>query len=221
MAIIYTKQKSLYLQAIKYLLIGLLVAMIGRVLLEFNVMITILTLMAFPFIISLGEKFLVGAQGERRVTREIKKFDNNYHLFNDIKIPGNQIDHILVCPKGVFTIETKNYKRKIYGNENNKNWTQYVGGKPYSVINPVKQGKRHSTALAIILKDNGINISIKTIVVFAGPAEKKAYSKTIPVIYRKELYDYLNKQKDILSSKEILNYTEKIIKIVVLKEKYR
>jgi len=70
---------------------------------------------------------LKGAQGERKVIDTIKnKFskEKGFHLVNafDINLMGeairidgkirteNKIDHILICPKGIFVIETKYWK---------------------------------------------------------------------------------------------------------------
>ena len=70
--------------------------------------------------------FLLGWQGEARVTNVIKnRLSDEWYLADDVE-PENpkgtelrkpQIDHVLIGPKGVFTIETKNYVGKVYGNE--------------------------------------------------------------------------------------------------------
>ena len=38
----------------------------------------------------------------------------------------SQIDHIVINSEGVFVIETKNYAGRIYGNDNQLEWTQVL-----------------------------------------------------------------------------------------------
>ena len=37
-----------------------------------------------------------------------------------------QIDHVVVSKYGLFTIETKNYRGKIYGDDARDKWTQVI-----------------------------------------------------------------------------------------------
>lgn len=78
---------------------------------------------------------LKGAWGEKKVIESIKtlfKKEKDYHLINafDITVLGNpiafdekilvenKIDHLLVCPKGVFILETKSWSQfDSYGKE--------------------------------------------------------------------------------------------------------
>ena len=38
----------------------------------------------------------------------------------------HQIDHVIVSSKGIFSVETKNYSGRIYGEDNQKEWTQVL-----------------------------------------------------------------------------------------------
>ena len=111
---ILTKQRSLYVSAFKYILLASAVAIIGRLLLPVSVFITIVSLVAFFFILRKSFNYLMGAIGEHLVTKEIKKFGDDYYLINDVEISGKQTDHILICPKGVYIIETKTYFFNVY-----------------------------------------------------------------------------------------------------------
>lgn len=220
MAIVLTKQKSLYISAGKYILAGFLSIIISRLLLDVNAFASLFALVAFPFIAWQGTSFILGAQGEARVTREIKKLNDNYHLFNDIKIPGNQIDHILVCPKGIFTLETKNYLRDVYGYGTGEDirFAQFVNRKRYWIKSPISQARRHTIALANLLKQNEIEIPfIKTLVLFAGRAAIKMPNNNIPIVYRKELINYLLRQRDEMNEQQIQYYTNKIVDSLKIK----
>ncbi len=214
MAIILKKQRSLYVSALKYIILAFVIAIIGRLLLQVHVFITIVTLIVSPMIIWRSGNFLVGALGEYLVTRELKKFGDNYYVFNDLNFTKMQIDHTLICPKGIFTIETKTYFGKIFGNGNERYWKQYINKAPIRRYSPIKQGRRHSVKLFELLKKKGLSKRIKTIVVFAGPAKVKVAPKPIPVLYRKQLYDYLSRKPDTINEKEILDYKAKIFNLI-------
>lgn len=68
-------------------------------------------------------KFKLGYDGEKQVTATLTStLSDDYHLINDVILPpyyrGN-IDHIILSPRGIFAVETKNHSGKItcYGDE--------------------------------------------------------------------------------------------------------
>ncbi|MBI9018488.1 MAG: NERD domain-containing protein [Phycisphaerae bacterium] len=82
-----------------------------------------------------------------------------YIIINDIMLPRKdkqelttQIDHIVVSRYGLFVLETKNYRGKIYASSNAKVWTYYPGGKKTTVQNPLRQNFLHTRTLADTLE---------------------------------------------------------------------
>ncbi|QQL43722.1 nuclease-related domain-containing protein [Sulfuriroseicoccus oceanibius] len=59
-----------------------------------------------------------------------------------------QLDHVVVSKFGIFVIETKNMKGKIYGRAASRQWTQYIGRGNFKFQNPIHQNKLHIDALA-------------------------------------------------------------------------
>lgn len=80
---------------------------------------TIITVILFGisvlFIVK-GIKSIIHTFKDSDVTRLLSKLPNDYYLFNDINIENNSIDHIVVCPKGIFTIDTKKWKESAQKN---------------------------------------------------------------------------------------------------------
>ena len=69
------------------------------------------------------KKYKRGYEGEIRVTKHLKsELTDEYYMINDVNLPpydrGN-LDHVVLSPKGIFVIETKNHRGKItcYGDE--------------------------------------------------------------------------------------------------------
>lgn len=99
-----------------------------------------------------------GRRGEKRVRRILGETKEGVqYVFNDYKIlEGNhlsQIDHILINASGIFVIETKNYSGRIYGTDEQQEWTQVLaGGKVKNKIyNPVRQNYTHVYRLQKVL----------------------------------------------------------------------
>ena len=72
-----------------------------------------------------------GIYGEFKIKCKIGKTKPNIqYVFNNYKVvidgKSSQIDHIVVNKNGVFVIETKNYAGRIYGNDNQLEWTQVL-----------------------------------------------------------------------------------------------
>ncbi|MCF0116429.1 MAG: NERD domain-containing protein [Bacilli bacterium] len=134
-----------------------------------------------------------GKRGEKKVSDELKKIpgivlDNYVFIGEDGK--SHQIDHILLCDKGVFVIETKAYKGKIYGNENQLEWTQsfHYGNYKSKFYNPIKQNNTHTYHLNYILQNRMV---INSFVVFIYADIKEISSDK--VIYINEILSRISK----------------------------
>ena len=71
-----------------------------------------------------------GKRGEKRLHELLLTLPEGYHVFDDVILNTNrgttQIDHIVVSKYGIFTIETKNYRGEIYGDDERQEWTQII-----------------------------------------------------------------------------------------------
>ena len=127
-----------------------------------------------------------------------------YHKFHDVIIPSDngttQVDHILVSPFGLFTVETKNLKGWIFGSEEKPKWTQVVYGNKYSFQNPLRQTHRHKKVLSKYLDINESHI--KTVVCFVGDS---TFKTELPSnVLSSGLGRYIKQFKDtILSNEEV------------------
>ena len=111
----------------------------------------------------------IGKMGEFEVKSVIgKTIENKKYVINDLTVLNNemtcQIDHIVINRRGIFVIETKNYTGRIYGSENQREWTQVLayGKKKYKFYNPVKQNATHVYNVSRIVG----NLPIYSLVVF-------------------------------------------------------
>ena len=85
---------------------------------------------------------------------------NNLMIVNEGK--SSQIDHLIINRTGIFVIETKNYSGRIYGNEDQREWTQVLqyGKVKNKFYNPIMQNRTHIYALSKIIGRSDCFVSI-------------------------------------------------------------
>lgn len=155
-----------------------------------------------------------GIIGERKVRRVLNKLPKEYIVLNDImfrtETGTTQLDHIVLSPKGIFIIETKNYSGYIYGDENSQYWTQVLYKTKNKLYNPILQNYGHVTAMKHLI--NKRDVKYHPIVVFGkGCKLNKIYAKT-PVIYINKLKKViLNTESNCYINSSNLKEIEKII----------
>jgi len=125
-----------------------------------------------PFSSVKGDK---GKYAEYLTYKSLRHFEDRggKFLFN-ILIPTEngattEIDVLLICPKGLFVFECKNYSGWIFGNEAQKNWTQMLPkgrGRSHKerFYNPVMQNAAHIKHLKNLV---GENVPMHSIIVFS------------------------------------------------------
>lgn len=115
-------------------------------------------------------------------TKEGKKYVlNNYMLVYEGK--SSQIDHIVINKNGIFVIETKNYSGRIYGNENQQEWTQVLsyGKVKHKFYSPIKQNATHIYRLSRIINQS---IEIKSLIVFVQSNTKYINATNVIPLYK-------------------------------------
>ncbi len=122
-----------------------------------------------------------GKRLEYLTYRSLRHFENKggKFLFN-ILIPKwkgetTEIDVLLVCAKGIFVFECKNFSGWIFGNELQKKWTQTLPlgrgrCQKEQFYNPIMQNASHIRHLKNLI---GINLPIWSIIVFSDRCEFK------------------------------------------------
>ena len=116
-----------------------------------------------------------GQYAEYLIYKSLRHFEDNggKFLFNVLipKINGKttEIDVLLICSKGLFVFESKNYSGWIFGNESQENWTQTLPkgrGRSHKerFYNPIMQNASHVRHLKNLI---GQNLPMHSIIVFS------------------------------------------------------
>lgn len=157
----------------------------------------------------------IGQAGENAVFRALTRTNGRHKkIINDIVLKIGvdrtaQIDHILINRAGIFVIETKNYKGRIYGSSDRLYWCQYLGNRKYNFYNPMKQNRAHVKRLQEVLGDQYPYYSI---VVFAQ--NNISHIGIENVINLKDLTGYIQTHnKKVLKKTEIRKIYRKLNRI--------
>lgn len=162
-----------------------------------------------------------GDIGELATALLIKDLDRDKYIkLHDIKLKNpsdntktTQIDHIVISCYGIFCIETKGYKGKIYGKEFSNQWTQNLSGKKYYFMNPIFQNYAHIKAVEEILKPYYPDMVYHSIIAFSGEANLDSIevnnAKVCKIAYVSDVIKSLSTE-EVISFDEVKNI-EKII----------
>lgn len=154
-------------------------------------------------------KLETGTKGENKVIDELSKLDDSYHILCgiDIELPNwvtyngkknlksAQMDIVVVCPKGVFMIEVKN-------------WTDEYAQCSKQGLSPYEQAGRAGLVLWITLQNVFKDIRVTNILL--SIKGNLPYNEKYPLVYVSSLdsiNQFLEKRQDSLNEKEV----EKIV----------
>ena len=98
-----------------------------------------------------------GEIGEYKIDIQLDQLPNDYCYLSDLLVKNpkaksgySQIDHVVITPYGIFTIETKNYQGTIYGGKDPKTWL--VNG-TFKMMNPFVQNYGHINSLTSLIDE--------------------------------------------------------------------
>jgi restriction system protein len=168
----------------------------------------------FIFAVIIKSAWFKGVLGEWQVNLLIKFFldKKTYHLIKNVTLPTEdgttQIDHIVVSKYGVFVIETKNMKGWIFGNENQKQWTQKIFKHTSKFQNPLHQNYKHVKTLEACLKAK--NDCVFSVIIFIGDS---TFKTKMPdnVRFARGGIEYIKSKRDTaFSEDEVADIIEQI-----------
>jgi Nuclease-related domain len=96
--------------------------------------------------------------------------EHHYHVFHDLIGDGFNVDHVLIGPAGVFTIETKTWSKPLRGEARIKfDGENITRGSLAPERNPVVQARAQAGWLANLLAEStGKPFDVHPVVVFPG-----------------------------------------------------
>jgi len=145
-----------------------------------------------------------GTRGENKVIDELLKLDEHFHILCGVRIElpyyvtyngqknlrSAQMDLVVVCPKGVFMIEVKNWSNSYVQNNDG--------------LNPYEQTDRAGRVLWIALQDVIKNIRVTNVLLsIQGNLRYNERYRAVFVSSMDRINQFLEKRQDTLSPREV------------------
>ena len=162
-----------------------------------------------------------GARGEYRMSELLDKSSLEKKLLFNVYIPKKkeddttEIDIIMICTKGIYVLENKNYSGWILGSEKDRRWCETLNGKKYFFYNPIRQNNTHIKYLEKLLQIGEEKYT--SLITFNSSANLKKItveSENVYVIAYNSLSKFLKNEKakpDRLTSEEINQLYERLL----------
>jgi len=148
-----------------------------------------------------------GLLGEQAVGQQLNQLmHEGYHVFHDFSFGTENVDHVLVGPGGIFSIETK-YKRKDRRADDGQK--VFFNGKrlrfgAYETSAPLDQARHQSKRLLKIVKHVANGRTVQPVVVYPGWfVEQEKGEVDVIVLNDQRLITWLAKQRTVLDDKTI------------------
>ena len=129
-----------------------------------------------------------------------------------------QIDHLLICRKGIVVIETKNWSGTLYGDKKRDKWVLYdIGRNKHEVYSPMRQNERHMEKLSALL---GNEFPIHSLVIFTSEQIRlkvEAEIREVTTLQQlEETIKRLSAEKDTLGDVQVDELYDRLLKMQVL-----
>lgn len=148
-----------------------------------------------------------GRDGERAVGQFLERFRmDGFQIFHDVVTNDANIDHVLIGPRGIFTIETKTLSKPVRGEcrivANHEGVT--ANGLKLD-RNPVIQAKAQAAWLKHYFGDADFKVSVQPVVVFPGwfvePVDFNAIGAW--VLEPKALPAFIERRAEVISESDV------------------
>lgn len=164
--------------------------------------------------------------GEREVGEFLDELrENGYEVFHDIVGDGFNVDHVLIGPGGVFTLETKTFTKPTQGPANiTFDGEQIAIGNWDPDRNPVIQARAQAGGLKSLLQEStGKDFPVTPVIVFPGWFVKSAGRPVRPiwVLNPKALPEYLKHQHAVLGEADVQLAHEHLLHFIRTEEQQR
>jgi energy-coupling factor transporter transmembrane protein EcfT len=147
--------------------------------------------------------------GEKAVGQYLSDLrEKGYRVFHDIVGKGFNVDHVVICEKGIFTIETKTYSKSSSGKS-----IIYFDGETIKVKgklmerDAVEQAKSQAYWIREVLQEStGKSFPVKPVVVFPGWYVERAKGKdtnALWVLNPKALPSFIGNEPQRIATEDV------------------
>lgn len=148
-----------------------------------------------------------GIEGEKAVGQYLERLrTQGYEVFHDIAAPGFNLDHVLIGPAGIFSVETKTWSKPQRGDARiSFDGEQLLAAGSLPDRDPIKQARGQAAWLRSQLAEStGRKLPVLPVVLFPGwfVEQSQGSRKDIWVLEPKALPAFLDREPQRLEASE-------------------
>lgn len=145
----------------------------------------------------------IGELGEHKINIQLDQLPKGCMYLNDLMVVNSksrtgysQVDHVVITPRGLFVIETKNYNGEIKGKRAEKSW---MVSNRFRIYNPFMQNYGHIQAIKSYLPNykEARYISMVSFTMrcrFSVDPELRQIQSDDLIVYDVELSEYIQRK---------------------------
>jgi hypothetical protein len=149
--------------------------------------------------------FAMGAKGEREVGRKLDRWaaQDGWYVIHAVPVgeAGADIDHVVVAPFGVVTVNTKTTKTRVWVGEHGMT----LGGKSVDYLRKSRAEARQAKRL--LDRATGLEVPVQAVIVFTGADQfsiRRGGPPDVAVLASpRALHGWLRKQPSVLASDQV------------------
>jgi len=150
----------------------------------------------------------LGLEGERAVGQFLERLrEQGFHVFHDVVGAGFNVDHVLVGPAGIFTVETKTWRKPVTGDARLVFDGESIRiGSMAPDRDPLAQARSQANWLkTLLLESAGRKFEVRPIIVFPGwfVVNSAGTFKDLWVLEPKALPSFLSNEPNRISHEDI------------------
>ena len=206
-------ERLLWVVMIVGMIIGIFIGVTATFSYFLILLLLIFLMLLIPVLLYQSDNCLLGYLGERAVADELEKLGRRqWRVFHNLEIEYSNIDHIIVCSKGVFCVETKTLRKKPKVNEKLVFKEGKIFRNQYPLKHdPIKQARRNAQWLYNYINNNGYKSTGKKlgfvvpIIAFPGWLVESSLSGDTVPCNPEQIPDIFKGRKDTLSEDDFNN----------------
>lgn len=168
----------------------------------------------------------LGSEGEKAVGQYLERLrDQGYQIFHDVLGPGFNVDHVLIGPAGVFTVETKTHSKPARGDARitfDGDRLLIAGFEPER--DPIVQAKAQAAWLRTLLGEStGRKLAVRPVILFPGwfVEQGQGTTRDVWVLNPKALPDFLEHNASVLTPEDVKLASYHLSRIIRTEERAR
>ncbi len=183
-------------------------------------LLTVYAVVRGYFVLRKAKRLKLGLHGEQAVGEYLSRLAaKGFRVFHDLPFPKGNIDHVILCTRGVFVIETKTRSKPATGDVCiwfDGESIAFDQGKPDE--KPIRQVRAQAANLKTLLKEEtGFDYPIRPVVVLPGWYVERlppAIKSEVWVLNPKALHKWIDNEPQSIDSARVKLAATKVGKYI-------